>query len=414
MTSSEKLYIQMSSSYAPSWGFGGPIRIFYDYAYFLKDHFETIVLTGNVHHDYKKISIDDTNELKNSNFKIIRFHTFFKSLVPRGINIVSPKLLIYAFFLIYNSKKNCVIHIWELRGILCIYAKILKIIFGKKLDIVNSGFGQLHYSESIFRKIYDPLFLKWTFSSFKILLGQNKHEIQEYEKLKSDLKIKNKLQNKNLTHLLPLQVKKTKKISNINNQLKLNKAFRKKFDLPEEAVILLTLSRFNEKKGLKRIHEYAERFAAKTNSQTCMVFAGKDEGFKEELISLKNSTSRKNYQIKIIENLFSEDRFDLYAAADIFLGFPIIYEETMLASLEALAVGTPVVVSKEASIPFLEKYNAGVQIDSPREDDCNALMKILSNYMLYRNGAKKIIIEIFEDSKVFNNLKNIIEEDYHV
>ena len=69
--------------------------------------------------------------------------------------------------------------------------KILKIIFGKKLDIVHSGFGQLHDSESIFRKIYDPLFLKWTFSSFKILLGENKHEIQEYEKLKSNLKIKN-------------------------------------------------------------------------------------------------------------------------------------------------------------------------------------------------------------------------------
>ena len=413
MTPPEKLYIQMSSSYAPSWGFGGPIRIFYDYAYFLKDHFETIVLTGNAHHDYKKISINDTNKLRYSNFKIIRFHTFFKSLVPKGINIVSPKLLIYAFFLIYNSKKNCVIHIWELRGVLCIYAKILKIIFGKKLDIVNSGFGQLHYSESIFRKIYDPLFLKWTFSSFKILLGQNDHEIQEYEKLKSDLKIKNKILNQNLTHLLPLQVKKTKKISDINSHLKLSKAFRKKFDLPEDSIVLLTLSRFNKKKGLKRIHEYAERFAAKTNTQTCMVFAGKDEGFKEELISLKNSTAKKNYQIKIIENLFSEDRFELYKASDIFLGFPIIYEETMLASLEALSVGTPVIVSKQASIPYLEQFNAGIEIDCPDEDECMSLNKILSNYEVYSNGASKIAEEVFAEHKVFNQLKNIIETDCH-
>ena len=67
----------MSSNYAPSWGFGGPMRIFYDYANFLKDHFETIVLTGNINHDYKKISKNDLRDLENRDIKIIRFHTFF-------------------------------------------------------------------------------------------------------------------------------------------------------------------------------------------------------------------------------------------------------------------------------------------------------------------------------------------------
>ena len=37
---------------------------FYDYANFLKDHFETIVLTGNINHDYKKISKNDLRDLK--------------------------------------------------------------------------------------------------------------------------------------------------------------------------------------------------------------------------------------------------------------------------------------------------------------------------------------------------------------
>ena len=145
-----------------------------------------------------------------------------------------------------------------------------------------------------------------------------------------------------------------------------------------------------------------------------MIFAGKDEGFKEELLAIKSSLLSKNYQIKIIENLFSDDRFDLYMIADVFLGFPIIYEETMLASLEALAVGTPVIVSKEASIPFLKEYNAGIEIDSPSIDDCNSLNKIFLNYESYSEGAKKIIEEVFLDQKVFSDLKSIIEKISYV
>lgn len=412
MSSSEKLYIQMSSNYAPSWGFGGPMRIFYDYANFLKDHFETIVLTGNINHDYKKISKNDLRDLENRDIKIIRFHTFFRFLVRRGVNFISPRLFIYAFLKVFNSKKQCVIHLWELRGILPIYAKILKVIFNDKVEIIHSGFGQLHDSESIFRKIYDPLFLKWTFSSFKILLGENNHEIQEYEKLK--LKMNTNKQNTNLTKLLPLHVKNILKISQINSSLESKLDLRRKFNLPIDATILLTLSRFNKKKGLKRIHEYAQRFATISNKPTYMIFAGKDEGFKEELIAIKSSSLSENYQIKIIENLFSDDRFDLYMTADVFLGFPIIYEETMLASLEALAVGTPVIVSKEASIPFLKEYNAGIEIDSPSIDDCNSLNKIFLDYESYSEGAKKIIEEVFLDQKVFSDLKSIIEKISYV
>ena len=402
MKSSKKLYIQVSSSYAPSWGFGGPVRIFHDYACFLKDEFETIILTSDTHHNYKKIKYTEID----NDFKIIRFKTLFRFLVKKSVNIISFRMLIYAYFLIKNSKKNCVIHIWELRGLVNIYVKILKIIFKNKLKVIHSGFGQLHDTNSIFRKIYDPIFLFWTFSSVDVFVSENDHESMEYERVFLS-KIKTK---KDSLKLLPLHVRKNKNINNVINNVSKTEA-RKKFNLPIDSIIFLSLSRFNVKKGLKRVNDYAKDYSKISNKKICLIYAGKDEGFKKELQKfLEDAKKCENYEIIIIEDIFSDDRFNLYKSADIFLGFPLIFEETMLASLEALSVGTPVIVSKEASIPYLEKFKAGREIFSPESDNLFSVNKIISEYDTYSRGALDIIKNIFAEEIVTKNLVKIIKE----
>ncbi|SVC42005.1 uncharacterized protein METZ01_LOCUS294859, partial [marine metagenome] len=57
--------------------------------------------------------------------------------------------------------------------------------------------------------------------------------------------------------------------------------------------------------------------------------------------------------------LYDQDRFIAYSGADLFVFAPAIWEETSLASLEALACGTLVLASRRADIPWLEAYQAG-------------------------------------------------------
>ena len=228
----------------------------------------------------------------------------------------------------------------------------------------------------------------------------------EYERVFLS-KIKTK---KDSLKLLPLHVRKNKNINNVINNVSKTEA-RKKFNLPIDSIIFLSLSRFNVKKGLKRVNDYAKDYSKISNKKICLIYAGKDEGFKKELQKfLEDAKKCENYEIIIIEDIFSDDRFNLYKSADIFLGFPLIFEETMLASLEALSVGTPVIVSKEASIPYLEKFKAGREIFSPESDNLFSVNKIISEYDTYSRGALDIIKNIFAEEIVTKNLVKIIKE----
>ena len=49
------LYVQLMNFYAPSWGFGGPVRMMFEYAKWMKESFKVIVFTGDVDHDFSKM-----------------------------------------------------------------------------------------------------------------------------------------------------------------------------------------------------------------------------------------------------------------------------------------------------------------------------------------------------------------------
>ena len=68
------------------------------------------------------------------------------------------------------------------------------------------------------------------------------------------------------------------------------------------------------------------------------------------------------------------------------------------------------IVSKEASIPYLEKFKAGREIFSPESDNLFSVNKIISEYDTYSRGALDIIKNIFAEEIVTKNLVKIIKE----
>jgi len=394
----------MIASYGPSWGFGGAVRIFYDYAKWLETSFDVHILAGDVHHDYRRLSKGS----KLPDIHVNRYRVLFRRLSRQNINFVSPSIFFGAYKRIKSSDDQVVLHICETRGSIYIYAAVLKFLFGDKVKLIHSGFGMLQVQSSIIRKIYDTVFLRWTFSTVDVFLAQNDHEILEYHKFFREHLGKGLAKEK--VSLVPLHVPQKNIESYSSKPVDVQYLARAKFNLPADDIWLVFLGRFNSNKGIIRTHNAAKAYSTASQRKVHMIFAGRDEGFGATLRELKASTASTNYEITIIENIYGDLRFDLYKAADIFLGCPLIFEETMLASLEALAVGTPSIVSIEASIPYIAS-NCGVhEVTDPVRELPNLIDEILKNYDKSSEDSLSLIKNNLSDQKVRVALMDICHE----
>lgn len=399
-----KLYIQMMSSYAPSWGFGGPLKIFYDYAYHLQGHMRTLVVAGDVHHDYSRI--DPHQEIEE--ISVVRVRVFFRELIRRNINIISPLMFLIVWKQIRHSDDSVIIHICECRGLVNLYAGLLKKIFGGKVTLVHSAFGMLHEKKSKFRSVYDALLFDWSFRQIDIFLAQNDHELSVYKTL-GVARPSSNIRTKKLV-LLPLNVDRPEGFSYKSKTRSVSTSGRLYYSLPEHDLIFLFLGRFHANKGLLNAHRAAIEYSKVSSKRVCMVFAGRDEGSLLDLKALQAEDYGDNYHIKIIQNVYGNDRFKLYQAADIFLGFPLICEETMLSSLEALSVGTPCVVSKyNASIPFMADSLAGYESEVAPKESAAYIGNILADYRTHSTAAIDLVNERFLTSQVVEELIDIFE-----
>jgi glycosyltransferase involved in cell wall biosynthesis len=71
--------------------------------------------------------------------------------------------------------------------------------------------------------------------------------------------------------------------------------------------------------------------------------------------------------VRFLGPLYGDERFEAYVDADVFCLTPRHWEETSVASLEAAACGTPVVVTEQAELPGLAPETGGfvVSLDPP-------------------------------------------------
>ena len=94
-----------------------------------------------------------------------------------------------------------------------------------------------------------------------------------------------------------------------------------------------------------------------------------------------------------------ESRFDYYFLADAFLGFPTIFEETMLASIEAMGCATPIVLSREADIPFVQNERAGLVIDFDVPTAAEAMATLAGNLAPCQANARRVVARYFDGAE---------------
>jgi glycosyltransferase involved in cell wall biosynthesis len=398
-------YLQLTHMYAPSWGYGGPVRLMFDYARWLGRVFDVVVFSGDLHHDFTRFP--DVRH-KQDIVSVHRSRIYYPALAKRSIYLPSLSMIARALWSAWITTKPVIVHVAEFRGLVPLYALLLKLCFRNRVLLVHSAFGMLHYKRGRHRTFYDSLFMKTFLLNTQIRLTQNQHEFDTYKQIDRDYD----LRDENKTVLLPLHVDGIPSQSHrFSGEKKLHHAvaeLRKQYDVPENVPVFIFLGRLHAEKGIIRLIDAFEGFCSECISNAMLLIVGRDDGFQSHVeahILEKGLQDR----VRIVNNVY-ETRFDYYFLSDVFLGFPTMFEETMLASIEALACGTPIIVSREADVPFVEEEGAGRVIDFSVETAIQAMAAVFRESESFQCKTRTTVERHFGALAASENLIHVLQE----
>ena len=376
--------MQVVPYYAPAWGYGGPPRVMFNLAKGLiaRGH-KVIVYTTDAYERNSRIrrTEDVINGVRIHYFRnLSNWLAYKKRFVPLG----------FRTYLKRNIKEFDIIHLSETRT----YLSIVTYFYARRnhIPLVFSAYGSLPRRKEGLKTIYDFFFVKPLIKNSTLLLAQTEHEVEEYLKFTRD---------KEKIFIIPLPIDLSE-----FSELPRRGLFRERYGITREDKLLLFLGRIHFLKGVHLLIDMM-RILSEQDSRVKLVLAGRDDGYLHEV---QNRIKKYHLEKKVIfvGPLYGTDKLMAYVDADLFIHMPITYEETPTAALEACACYTPAMVTKEASIPWLEDYKAGSYIPHDEVKASEMVMSLLEDERKlerYSNNARRLIEEKFELHKVVESLE---------
>jgi glycosyltransferase involved in cell wall biosynthesis len=179
------------------------------------------------------------------------------------------------------------------------------------------------------------------------------------------------------------------------------KILRKKFGIPEEHLIFLSLGRLTEaKQPLKSIEVFSR--IEKEIKDVTLVIAGKGE-LLEETKEFVRQKKLKN--VIFLGYVDEEEKPDLYACSDYYI-ITSKYEGQPLTLLEAMVSGLPCIVSDIPNLRIVEDAKCGIVVDFDNEE--NAAQEIIR----YLEGDNSEDLKNAREYAVKNLDWRIIAEKY--
>jgi glycosyltransferase involved in cell wall biosynthesis len=385
-----KKIIQMTISYAPFWDQGGPPRIMSSYTNgLIKLGYDVSVICSNFQDD-SVLGIERTE--KGARIKYVQ---------SKG-GYLARYYFDFSFFDIWrelkkNDQYNMVVHLAQTRTMFNLVTLIYSYFY--KINIAFSPFGSLPNRNIWLLKIFDIFVTKRVVRRAALNFGQTTHELGVLKGFgASDESLK----------LLPLAYEGLVEQNNTRRN-----SIRESYGLKDDDIVFLFLGRFHETKGVLNLISSFNNIVASTNTKKVVLWLiGADKGALSDIISLVNKLELNDI-ITIMSPKFGDERFYFYEAADFFVITPTIYEETSLASIEALSMGTPVITTVRSEVPFLEDYNAGYLEKNELDNITGILTKTLNlsniDRMLLRENAKKLFNDKFQVDNNVQLLSTFIE-----
>lgn len=175
---------------------------------------------------------------------------------------------------------------------------------------------------------------------------------------------------------------------------------------------MLFLSRIHERKGADLLLASFSRLKRTVDFPVTLVVAGPDEGYLQNLKSLAKRLRIEN-EVLFPGLLQGREKLEAYVDADVFvLPSKDRYESFGNVALEALACGTPVIVTNNCGVSEWIGSNVGFVIRYDQMELCDALKAILQNEQLSKrlgDNGKKLISKEFGWDKGILQLEKLYE-----
>lgn len=151
--------------------------------------------------------------------------------------------------------------------------------------------------------------------------------------------------------------------------------------------VVLFMGRIHETKGPDLLVD-AFMEVARDHADAVLVLAGNDE--QRLLPHLRARLAARHLDHRLIAPgiVIGEQKLDLLARADVFV-LPSIGEGLSMATLEALASGTPAVLSRECNLPVVAEAHAGAVVDRTAGAFARAISGFLADPELRRSAGDR-------------------------
>lgn len=347
--------LQATPYFAPAWAYGGPPRVMHDYAAGLVarghavDVFTTDVLDQATRARPLRETIDGA--------RVRRFPNVSNDLAWRTKKYLPRGLL---SSLLRSAGHYEALHTTDTRTFVAASAHVASSL--RKVPLVVSAFGSLPRSHGLrgaVKDTYDLGFVRPMLRRSPLLLAQTQHEALLYEELGARAEA---------IRLLPLPLPQLEREP-------VPGAFRTRLGFEPDERLLLFLGRVNRLKGVDLLIEAVEPLLG---AGTSLVLVGRDDG---QLAELGSRFARlfADGRVRFVGPLYGPDRFDAYADADAFCLTPPHWEETSVASLEAAACGTALVLTEQADVPGLQEAGGGLVVRNTPEAIRDAVSTALTD-----------------------------------
>ena len=289
------------------------------------------------------------NQIKNSDFDIIHLHGYGHFLTD------------YAGILCWIFKKKSILTVHGFPSTPEKNGGILKIIY----DVYSRTLGRFALAHAtritiVSRSLEEELVNKHKIDRNKISIVPNGIDLDEYKNIKESYE------------------------------------FREKYNISRDSLLILSIGRLSWMKGFQYLIEAMPEIL-KQRTDAKLVIIGNDGGYEAEL---KNLIKKLDLDGKVILTGFFDNPIKGKAIkdADIFV-IPSIIETFGLVSLEAMAVGKPIVSTNVGGLKDILKYDKNAILINP--ENSHELSEAIKRLLIDENISSNLISNAIEDVKKY-------------
>ncbi len=189
-------------------------------------------------------------------------------------------------------------------------------------------------------------------------------------------------------------------------------AFYKRHPALNNSPYILFLSRLHFKKGLDYLIDAFAEFST-YNNKFHLVIAGPNDGAKSMLMN-KIKEYKLSDKVHLVGALYEDDKFSALIDANCFC-LPSRQEGFSIAITEALAVGTPVIISENCNFPEVSNARAGL-IFPLQQSGIVSAMKTISELSDFdrsemSENARKLVFENYDWSSISLDILNALNHN---